>query len=140
MQKVGSPFSLFHNVHTYPDIFEKASLFIRFWLASTRRRRFQALKTKLFENAVQSGSFRKMLYENSDATAPICHQSDHVSYIGVRISNVVIKYRVSKGAVFLWTGIFSKTSLVWTQIFFKYTDEICVFKNFQIRADIAHSL
>ena len=44
-------------VHTYPDTFENASFFIRFGLASTRRRRFRSPKTKLFENALQSGSF-----------------------------------------------------------------------------------
>ena len=44
-------------VHTYPDLFENASFFIRFGFPSTRRRRFQSPKTKLFENALQSGSF-----------------------------------------------------------------------------------
>ena len=48
-------------VHTYPDIFENASFFIRFGLASTRRRRFRHQKRSfsktlsrvdLFENAV----------------------------------------------------------------------------------------
>ena len=46
-------------VHTYPDIFENASFFIRFGFPSTRRRRFQSPKTKLFESALQSGSFSK---------------------------------------------------------------------------------
>ena len=44
-------------VHTYPDIFESASSFIRFGLASTWRRRFWSPKTKLLEKALQSGSF-----------------------------------------------------------------------------------
>ena len=42
-------------VHTYADIFENASFFIRFGISL--RLRFRSPKTKLFENALQSGSF-----------------------------------------------------------------------------------
>ena len=44
-------------IHTYPDLLENASFFIRFGFAFTRRRRFRSPKTKLFENALQIGSF-----------------------------------------------------------------------------------
>ena len=37
----------------YADIFENASFFIRFGLASARRQHFRSLKTMLFENAQQ---------------------------------------------------------------------------------------
>ena len=46
-------------VHTYADIFENGGLFLRFGVASTRKRRFRHAKTEVFENALQSGGFRK---------------------------------------------------------------------------------
>ena len=46
-------------VHTYPDIFENGGFFLRFAVASTRKRRFRQPKTEVFENALQSGDFRK---------------------------------------------------------------------------------
>ena len=49
----------FGPVHTYPDIFENGGFFLRFAVASTRKRRFRQPKTEVFENALQSGDFRK---------------------------------------------------------------------------------
>ena len=42
-------------VHTKPDKFEIATIFIRIGLPSTLKRRFRCPKTELFENALQSG-------------------------------------------------------------------------------------
>ena len=66
---------------------------------------------KFFENALQSGSFRKCrfplssgrmkteLFENVDVTASIYHLSEHelgsFSVIEVQMSNIVIEYRIS---------------------------------------------
>ena len=49
-------------VHTYADIFENGGFFLRFGVASTRKRRFRHAKTKVFENAPQSGGFRKRCF------------------------------------------------------------------------------
>ena len=69
--------------HTYPDIFENASFFIHFGLASTQRRHFWSpkqsfLKTlfrvDLFENAIFMSSYGRVkaeLFENADVTASI---------------------------------------------------------------------
>ena len=46
-------------VHTYADIFKNGGFFLRFGVASTRKRRFRHAKTEVFENALQSGGFRK---------------------------------------------------------------------------------
>ena len=46
-------------VHTYADIFENGGFFLRFAVASTRKRRFRHAKTEVFKNALQSGGFRK---------------------------------------------------------------------------------
>ena len=46
-------------VYTYPGTFENGSFFLRFAVASTRKRRFRQPKTEIFENALQSGDFRK---------------------------------------------------------------------------------
>ena len=108
-------------VHTYPDLFENASFLIRFGFASTRRRSFRSPKTKLFENALQNGSFenavfqlscgrvKTKLFENADVTESIYRQSEHAlgslgitrghvaclfSFIEVRVSNIVIEYRI----------------------------------------------
>ena len=51
--------SLSGPVHTYADIFENGGFFLRFGVASTRKRRFRRAKTEVFENALQSGGFRK---------------------------------------------------------------------------------
>ena len=102
-------------VHKYPDLNKNASFFIR-W-----RRRFRSLKTKLFENALQSGSFRKRqihvvvwtgdkgVFGNADVTVSInCipehalgslgikrgHSTCLLSFIDVGISNIVIDYLI----------------------------------------------
>ena len=49
----------FGPVHTYADIFKNGGFFLRFGVASTRKRRFRHAKTEVFENALQSGGFRK---------------------------------------------------------------------------------
>ena len=46
-------------VHTYADIFKNGCFFLRFAVASTRKRRFRHAKTEVFKNALQSGGFRK---------------------------------------------------------------------------------
>ena len=107
-------------------------------------------KTKLFENGLQSGSFRKRrfpgvvwtgeteLFENADITASHHHPSEHAlvssgvrrghvaclfSFIEFRISlsNIEFYCRIANFecySVFVRTGIFLKTVLVWTRIFF----------------------
>ena len=115
-------------VHTCPDIFENASFF-RFGLASTRRRRFRSPETKLFENALQSGSFwvKTELFENADVTASISVVSEHAhGSSGITQGHFdclfsFVKVRTAEfecSSVFVWTGISSKMLLVWTQIFF----------------------
>ena len=39
--------------------FQNGGFFLRFGVASTRERRFRHAKTEVFENALQSGGFRK---------------------------------------------------------------------------------
>ena len=46
-------------VQTYADILTNGCFFLRFGVASTRKRRFRHAKTEVFENALQSGGFRK---------------------------------------------------------------------------------
>ena len=48
-------------VHTYADIFENGGFFLRFGVASTRKRRFRHAKTEVFENALQSGGFIQVM-------------------------------------------------------------------------------
>ena len=45
--------------NTYANIFENGGFCLRFDVASTRKRRFRHAKTEVFENALQSGGFRK---------------------------------------------------------------------------------
>ena len=40
-------------VHTYADIFKNGGFFLRFGVASTRKRRFPHAKTEVSENALQ---------------------------------------------------------------------------------------
>ena len=66
-----------------PDFFENATFFLRIGLPSTRKRWKRSPKTELFEDALQSGTFRKRgfpvlvwtekslkteLFENADVT------------------------------------------------------------------------
>ena len=118
---------------------------------STRSRIF--LKTlprvDLFENAVfmlSCGRVKTELFENADVKASIYFVSEHAhgslgttkghfdclfSFVQVRTA----KFECS--SVFAWTGIFSKTLLVWTRIFLKTDKKRCVFKNIRIRVDEA---
>ena len=130
-------------VHTYPDIFENASFFIRFGLASTRRRRFRHQKRSfsktlsrvdLFENAVftlSCGRVKTELFENADVTASIYDVSEHAhGSLGITQGHFdclfsfveVRKAKFECSCVFVWTRIFSKTLLAWTRIIF-YTDK-----------------
>ena len=101
----------------------------------------------LFENAVfmfSCGRVKTELFENADVTASIYDVSEHAhgslgttkghfdclfSFVEVRTA----KFECSR--VFVWTGIFSKTLLVWTRIFLKTDKKRCVFKNIRIRVD-----
>ena len=77
------------------------------------------------------GRVKTELFENADVTASIYDVSEHAHRsLGITQGHLdclfsFIEARISKFAcssVFVWTGIFSKTLLVWTRIFF-YTDK-----------------
>ena len=103
----------------------------------------------LFENAVfmlSCGRVKTELFENADVMASIYDVSEHAhgslgttkghfdclfSFVEVRTA----KFECS--SVFVWTGIFSKTLLVWTRISLKTDKKRCVFKNIRIRVDEA---
>ena len=88
----------------------------------------------LFENAVfilSCGRVKTELIENADVTASIYDVSEHAhGSLGITQGHFdclfsFIEVRVAKlecSSVFVWTGIFSKTLLVWTRIFF-YTNK-----------------
>ena len=94
----------------------------------------------LFENAVfvlSCGRVKTEFFENADITTSIYDVSGHAhgplritqGHFDCLFSFVKIRTVEFECSVFMWTGIFSKTLLVWTQIFF-YTDKKrCVFKN-----------
>ena len=78
------------------------------------------------------GRVKTELFENTDVTALIQGVSENAhGSLGVTkghfdclfsfVEVLTAKYECS--SVFAWTGIFSKTLLVWTQIFFFYTDK-----------------
>ena len=103
----------------------------------------------LFENAVfmlSCGRVKTELLENADVTASIYDVPEHAhGSLGITQGHFdclfsFVKVRKAEfecSSVFVWTGIFSKTLLVWTRIFF-YTDKKrCVFKNIRIRVDKA---
>ena len=46
----------------YTDILKTEAFFLHFGFASTRKRRFRHAKTEVFENAFQSGGFRKCCF------------------------------------------------------------------------------
>ena len=101
----------------------------------------------LFENAVlmlSCGRVKTKLFENADVTASSYDVPEHAhgssgitqghfdclfSFVKVRTEEF------ESSSVFVWTGIFSKTLLVWTQIFFDADKKRCVFKNVRIRVD-----
>ena len=101
----------------------------------------------LFENAVFMLSCERVkteLFENADVTASIYDVSEHAQ----RSSGITqghldclfsfVKVRTEEfewSSVFEWTGIVSKTLLVWTRIFLKTDKKRCVFKNIRMRVD-----
>ena len=113
---------------------------------SHRKRSFSNTLSRvdLFENAVfilSCGRVKTELFENADVTVSIYDVSEHAlgslgikrghfacpfSFIEVRMPNIDIGYGISLSnielyechSVFVWTGIFSKTLLMWTRIFF----------------------
>ena len=103
----------------------------------------------LFENAVfmlSCGRVKTELFENADVTASTYDVPEHAhGSLGITQGHFdclfsFVKVRKAEfecSSVFVWTGIFSKTLLVWTRVFF-YTDKKrCVFKNIRIRVDEA---
>ena len=72
-------------VHPHRGIFENASFFIRFRLASTRRRRFRSPKTKLSKSLSSVDLFENVLCvrvktelsKDADATASIYYATEH---------------------------------------------------------------
>ena len=86
-----------------------------------------------FENAVcmlSCGRVKTEPFENADVTASIYYVSEHAhGSLGITRGHFAclfsfIEVRTSKFAcicVFVWTGILSKTLLVWMRIFF-YAD------------------
>ena len=88
----------------------------------------------LFENAVfmlSCGRVKTELFENADITASIYDVSEYAhGSLGITQGHFdclfsFVKVRTAEfecSSVFVWTGIFSKTLLVWTRIFF-YTDK-----------------
>ena len=88
----------------------------------------------LFETAVfmlSCGQVKTELFENADVTVSIYDVSEHAhgslgitqEYFDCLFS--FVKFRTAEfecSSVFVWTGIFSKTILAWTQILL-YTDK-----------------
>ena len=113
-------------IHTYPDIFENASFFIRFGFASTRRRRFRPPKMELFENAprvdlcenavfmLSCGRVKTELFENADVTASIDDVSEHAhGSLGITQGHFdclfsFVKVRVNAAASSCGRGYFRK--------------------------------
>ena len=124
-------------------IFLETLLFIRLGFRIHTETAFQSSKTKLsktlsradlFENAVFMLSYGRVktdLFENAGVTVSIYCISEHALGSGITLNLSVFFhqssnrqyccYRISNiecHSVFMWTGIFSKTLLVWTRIFF----------------------
>ena len=138
-------------------IFLKTHLFYPFWVSVHTETAFSVTKNEsfrkrypewiFFENAVfmlSCGRVKTELFENADVKASIYDVSEHAhgslgkpkghfdclfSFVEVRTA----KFECS--SVFVWTGIFSKTLLVWTRISLKTDKKRCVFKNIRIRVD-----
>ena len=103
----------------------------------------------LFENAVfmfSCGQVKTELFENGDVKASIYDVSGHAhgslgatkGYFDCLFSFVEVRTaKFECSSVFVWTGIFSKTLLVWTRISLKTDKKRCVFKNIRIRVDEA---
>ena len=87
---------------------------------------------------------RTELFENADVTASIYYVSEHThGSLGIMQGQFdclfsFIEVRTSKFAcssAFVWTGIFSKTLLVGTRIFF-YTDKTDAFQSDLVKLKI----
>ena len=81
----------------------------------------------LLENAVfllSCGRVKTKLFESADVTASISNPSEHaLGSLGITRGHFVYLFlEFECHSVFVWTGIISKTLLVWTQIPF-YTDK-----------------
>ena len=88
----------------------------------------------LFENAVfmlSCGRVKTELFENADVKASICDVPEHAhGSLGITRGHFAclfsfIEARTAEfesSCVFVWTGLFSKTLLVWMRIIF-YTDK-----------------
>ena len=77
------------------------------------------------------GRVKTELFENADVTASIYDVSEHAhGSLGITQGHFdcllsIVKFQTVEfecSSVFVWTGISSKTLLVWTRIFF-YTDK-----------------
>ena len=102
-----------------------------------------------FENAVfmlSCGRMKTELFENAGVTASIYDVSEHAHGSLVITQGQfdcllsILKFQIVEfecSSVFVWTGIFLKTLLVWTRIFFCTDKERCVSKNIRIRVDEA---
>ena len=87
-------------------------------------------RVDLFENVVfmlSCGRVKTELFENADVTASIYDVSEHAhGSLGITQGHFdcllsIVKFQTVEfecSSVFVWTGIFSKTLLVWTRIFF----------------------
>ena len=98
-------------------------------------------RVDVFENAVFLLSCERVkmeFFENTDVTVPIYDVSEHADgslgimqgYFDCLFS--FVKARTAEfecSSVFLWTGIFSKTPLVWQRIFF-HTDKKVRFQKY----------
>ena len=88
------------------------------------------VKTELFENAdVQASIYNVSEHAHGSLGTTKGHFDCLFSFVEVRTA----KFECS--SVFVWTGIFSKTLLVWTRILLKTDKKRCVFKNIRIRVD-----
>ena len=118
---------------------------------SHRKRSFSKTLSRvdLCENAVfmlSCGRVKTELFENADVKASIYDVSEHAhGSLGTTKGHFdclfpFVEVRTAKfecSSVFVWTGIFSKTLLVWTRISLKTDKKRCVFKNIWIRVDEA---
>ena len=87
-------------------------------------------RVDLFENVISMlscGQVKTELFENADVTASIYDVREHVhGSLGISQGHFdclfsFVKARTEEfecSSVFMWMGIFSKTLLVWTWIFF----------------------
>ena len=106
-------------------------------------------RVDLFENAVvlfSCGWVKTELFENDDVTASIYDVSEQAhGSLGITQGHFdclfsFVKARTAElecSSIFVWTGIFSKTLLVRTRLFFTRINEDAFSKNSRIRMDEA---